>query len=380
MVGFNRKLFEVVVYPESYDLGNLEPALNNGQIKDYAWILHDKDEGKPHVHVVLRTTDTRNSDHVAKWFGVKHEAIEKVKGRFADALRYLTHANAPGKYQYPAEQVHSNFDWRKEAEKKTQRELEDAIFTQIVEGKIKEYNYQKYIPHEIYIRQGPKIDRAFKFRKQIMRSKERDMKSVYITGESGVGKTTMAKDIARNKGLQYFVSSGSNDVLDSYQGQECIILDDLRPSCMGLSDLLKLLDPHTASTAKSRYSNQVLECELIIITTTLEIETFFRNVFENEDESSIQLMRRCQMHMKMSKDSIHVRIWDDKKRQYTHPKVLPNFVLERHNHKELTEEDVIDRIQQIGGFADDIVQDIKDRVKERQISLRDFSDDDTKDA
>ena len=46
-----------------------------------------------------------------------------------------------------------------------------------------------------------------------------------------------------------------------------LILDDLRPSCIGLSDLLKMLDNHTSSSVKSRYYNKVLECKLIIITS-----------------------------------------------------------------------------------------------------------------
>lgn len=41
-----------------------------------------------------------------------------------------------------------------------------------------------------------------------------------------------------------------------------IILVDLRPSCMGLSDLLKMLDNNTSSTVKSRYKNKVLECDV----------------------------------------------------------------------------------------------------------------------
>ncbi|MGM8317295.1 AAA family ATPase, partial [Clostridium perfringens] len=83
------------------------------------------------------------------------------------------------------------------------------------------------------------------------------MECYFVTGKSGTGKTTYAKQLAKEKGYSVYISSGSNDVLDSYQGQDCIILDDLRPSCMGLSDLLKMLDNNTSSTVKSRYKNKV---------------------------------------------------------------------------------------------------------------------------
>lgn len=73
---------------------------------------------------------------------------------------------------------------------------------------------------------------------------------------------------------------------------------------MGLSDLLKMLDNNTASSVKSRFKNKVLECRLIIITTTLPIETFFRNVFSEEVESAIQLYRRCSVLIKMDLKSM----------------------------------------------------------------------------
>ncbi|MFT2804469.1 tRNA methyl transferase PRC-barrel domain-containing protein, partial [Candidatus Phytoplasma asteris] len=75
---------------------------------------------------------------------------------------------------------------------------------------------------------------------------ERNMECVFITGMSGSGKTTLAKKIAKDKNYQTYISSGSNDVLDDYQGQECIILDDLRSNCLGLTDLLKMLDNNTS--------------------------------------------------------------------------------------------------------------------------------------
>lgn len=88
------------------------------------------------------------------------------------------------------------------------------------------------------------------------------MEAMYFYGDSGTGKTTYAKQLCEKKNYSYFVSSGSNDVLDGYAGQDVIILDDLHPSSVGLSDLLKMLDNNTASTVKSRYYNNVLECKL----------------------------------------------------------------------------------------------------------------------
>nr|WP_305147408.1 hypothetical protein [Butyricicoccus faecihominis] len=161
------------------------------------------------------------------------------------------------------------------------------------------------------------------------------MRCIYITGDSGTGKTTYAKEYAKKQGYSIFVSSGSNDVLDGYKGQDCIILDDLRPSSLGLSDLLKLLDNNTSSTVKSRYRNKVLECKVIIITTTLGINEFFRNVFSEEPETIVQLKRRCGTMILFPKnvnDKLILKVYDSSTRDYVLageiPNPLPKFVKE----------------------------------------------------
>lgn len=150
------------------------------------------------------------------------------------------------------------------------------------------------------------------------------MECYFITGKSGTGKTTYAKQLAKEMGYSVYISSGSNDVLDSYQGQDCIILDDLRPSCMGLSDLLKMLDNNTSSTVKSRYKNKVLECKLIIITTTLDIDTFFSNVFKDQEESCVQLKRRCGYHLTVTMEDIFIKKWLKGANEYSKAVRIPN--------------------------------------------------------
>ena len=159
-----------------------------------------------------------------------------------------------------------------------------------------------------------------------MKGIARKMECVFITGDSGTGKTTYAKKIAEEKDYSVFISSGSNDPLDDYKGQDCIILDDLRPSCMGLSDLLKMLDNHTASTVKSRYKNKVLECKMIIITTTLGIDTFFSNVFSEEKETVVQLKRRCNVMLKFDMKYFYSYLWQNDIRDYVFVAKLPNPV------------------------------------------------------
>lgn len=282
------------------------------KIRNYAYILHDKDKKEdgtvkpPHYHIMVRFTDAYKLKTIMGIFDnlIPEQYFEGIKGRWGDALAYLTHSNAPKKHQYNPAAVVSNFAWEKEAaEAKKIKELEEVI-DKIDSGEIRLFNYTDYMTANFYAKYRRQIDTAFKFRNDRLKSKEvnRNMRCIYIMGGSGTGKTTYAKEYAKKLGYSTFISSGSNDPLDGYAGQDCIILDDLRPSCMGLSDLLKMLDNNTASTVKSRYFNKVLECKLIIITTTLDIESFFKNVFSEENEACKQLKRRCDLVVEFPQD------------------------------------------------------------------------------
>lgn len=374
-MGFNAKLFDIIVYPESFDTSKLEEILQHSRIKDYAYILHNKDDKKEHIHIDIRTKDSCNSDDVAKWFGILPNAVGRVKGRWSDVLKYLIHANAKDKFQYDSSEVISNFDWQKAIQKGNDDNRLDVIIGEIATGIIREYNYTNYITDKEYIRYKRQIDTAFNYRVDKMKGVAREMNAIFITGDSGTGKTTYAKQIASEKGYSVYVSSGSNDILDDYKGQDCIVLDDLRPSSLGLADLLKMLDNHTASTVKSRYKNKVLECKLIIITTVLDIDTFFNNVFSEEKETIIQLKRRCKVHVRMDVDYIYMKMWQEKSRKYGTEFKQVNSVALNYNIKDMSEEEQLAALSEILGNTKVIVDDIKANFDEyKQCDINELDD------
>lgn len=297
----------------------IEHGLDHNAIKDYAWVLHDKDylsDGSPkapHYHIMLRFKDSVQTSQICSWFGVKENYINRIHGSFADALAYLTHKNAPEKHAYLDEEVKSNFDFKKEADsirtrqKKEKRRLE--IVEMIQSGEIREYNYTEYITASEYDAFKRTIDNAFNFRKDRLEGMQRDMTVIYVYGASGSGKTTYAKKLASDKGYSFYVSSSSNDIFDNYKGQDCIILDDLRPFDMELSDLLKILDNNTSSTVRSRYRNKLLECKLMIITTSVGIEEFYQNLLSLKGDSKQQIKRRIELVVSMSEKSLNVYIY-----------------------------------------------------------------------
>lgn len=321
----------------------------------YAFILHDMDTletgepKKPHWHIYVNFGRVAWQAHyLAKRFDIAENFVNKVKGRAGDMLSYLTHLNAPEKYQYSEDAVKTNFDWKTTRNKslngKNKLVRADEIRSGIVDGTIRKYNIFNYISAEEYHNHKRVIDNAFEYRNMTTKGANRQMEAIYIFGESGVGKTTYAKKLAEEKNYSVFVSSGSNDPLDGYEGEDCIILDDIRPSCMRLSDLLKMLDNNTASSVPSRYRNKVLECRLIILTTTLPIDSFFNNVFENERETAIQLMRRCQTLIHMSKDHIQVSVWQPKSRKYYKLPPMNNIVLLNMGIRDYTKEELLDKL------------------------------------
>lgn len=339
-----------------FDIENLKKVLDEKDcIKDYCYIIHDKDtytaedvernpdhkEGdfKPaHIHLLLRfeTNQPQKLDYVAKWFDLEPNFINKIKGKWEDACLYQIHKNSPDKYQYAAEEVTANFDYQALLDEAENGVNLKAILQDILDGNIREYNKTLEIDGLTLIYHAREINEAFKIRSEYLQAtqKERDMECIFITGTSGCGKTTFAKKIADNKGLAYFVSSSSNDIMYDYCQEPCIIVDDVRPSCLGLSDLLKMLDPNTASSVKSRYKNKYLNCQLIILTTVLSIDTFYNNVFSENYEPIVQLKRRCGTYVKMDKETIYISVWDNKTMKYTRPVAYKNNLLDEFISKE----------------------------------------------
>lgn len=367
-----QKLFEIVQQTKYLPIENVEKGVMSGYVRDYAYILHDKDTKEdgtlkePHYHIFVRLKASTDSKYIAGAFGVPEQYVGKIHGKWVDALMYCTHENAPEKFQYSEEDVISNFDFHAVKEKEKEKKSKDARLLEIIDGidtgQIREYNYFEHISMADAIKYDRQIKAAFKYRTDRLRGLNRKMDCIFITGEAGTGKTTYAKMLADDKNLSVFVSSGSNDVLDGYCGEDCIILDDLRPSCLGLSDLLKMLDNNTASTVKSRYKNKVLECKLIIITSVLSLDTFFSNVFKDDNEPIVQLKRRCQCYITMHAKTMDVYGFNPTKRDYMHLYSVENpvsFVAQEH-----TDEEVYNYVGNLLGGAIKGLKKVQDNLQD----------------
>lgn len=281
-------------------------------IKHWAYIIHDKDDTRPHYHIYVHFGGaTCSIDLVAKWFQIPSNFIDKINGRRVDMLEYLTHSNTTqqNKHQYSKSEVHANFDF------------ETEIANSKIIGDFKNFSYAQQLQ---YVNTLPIVEKtkAFSQLKKLWEiecqclclNTDRHIEVMFVTGKGGTGKTYYAKKLLQNLGYDFCISSSSNDPFQDYKGQNAIILDDMRPrdknkntsDGFSFEDLLKILDNDTASSVKSRFNNKVFNGKMIVITSSIPINYWFSELKFNALEDLNQLYRRITCYVTVTEDEVTV--------------------------------------------------------------------------
>ena len=166
-------------------------------------------------------------------------------------------------------------------------------------GEIREYNFATAIEPEVFAKRKTQLYNALEqFRMKTALDKTRHIEVIICQGPGGCGKTTYVKEICKAQGKSLAVSSGSNDPWQDYHGEDVMLLDELRSDVFSLSDLLKILDNHTKSTSRSRYSNKLFLGDTIFITTNEEWQDWYKDADEVERNA---LKRRVSKFLKFAK-------------------------------------------------------------------------------
>ncbi len=298
--------FEIVTDADKFQVDIQQTCMNYKTIKHWAYILHDKDDTRPHYHIYVHFgTSSVDSSLVANWFQVPENLVNKIKGRRVDMLLYLTHGNDTQqfKHQYSESEIVSNFDI------KTEIEASKII------GDFKKYSYAQQLEYvnTLPISEKSKVYSQLKklwelYCQCLTLQSDRDIQVVFITGKGGTGKTTYAKKLCKALDYDFCMSSSSNDPFQDYMGQKAIILDDMRDDSFEFVDLLKLLDNHSSSTVKSRFNNKVFNGDMIIITSSVPISYWYRGLKYSYSgkESLVQLYRRIGTYVDVKSDYIVV--------------------------------------------------------------------------
>ena len=367
------KLCEVVTKVDFLKEDIINEVLNKSCIRDYAYIIHHSDRKEDgslkdaHYHICIRFKDAYDTKYIAQWFNIGEQFISKVKGRWSDVLKYLTHANAPTKFQYSVDEVVSNFDFKKEINKNNNKDIVNDIIKQIEAGEIREYNQFDKIPIEIWSRNKTLIKNALEYYREMkFMEKDREITVIFCTGDTGTGKTTFAKEYAKMTKKSICISSCSNDVMQDYKGEDVIVLDDMRDDSFKFTDLLKILDNHTKSTMASRYFNKGFLGDTIIITSYKDVEEWYKEV---PDESRCQLFRRISLKCVFTDDFVYGYHWEDDIKKYVVDSKVKNIYRMKAREKAKTS---MDLFKVMGSLNDEeydkAIKDI-DSLDDEQLEL-----------
>lgn len=315
-----------IVKYTSEDISNMIVGWSKTCSFEYWYIEHTADEevSQTHWHIVLRFKSPMPFDNVKAH--IPFGDIQSARN-IKHCVQYLVHENDLSKVQYDWSDIVTNCLDMTPYKVKSDSQGEvtiQRIMEQIDKGEIREYNQFDMIPIDIWAKYKTRIENGLTYyRERIYMDKNREINVVFMSGETGLGKTTFAKQYCINAKKSFCVSSSSNDPMQDYKGEDVLILDDLRDSDFKFTDLLKILDNHTKTTMKSRYHNKAFIGDTIIITSYRPLNDWY---FDVPRESKEQLYRRIKTMFKFYSDHIDSFEYDERLHRYVYIGKCPNFV------------------------------------------------------
>lgn len=319
----------------------------------------------PHIHASFKFKKGKNKgatlEKIAEVLGLEPQYIEKPKaGRYSwdNQIAYLIHAKDQDKYHYEPEEVytakgkdyleiyHESIEkWRRGAVKKSNKKAKediDWLEDKVLKGEIlRPQIFLNDDYYKIYSQNKRRLDDAFETygqRKMYnaikkLENGEFKLKVYYITGKAGSGKTRLANELiekikkeAKGKYNETWTTckTASTNPVDDYNGEEIVLMDDVRGSTMRADDWLKLLDPYNFTPSSARYRNKVVASRVIFITATISpIEFFYYSKGvgsgSSQTEAVDQFLRRLMAIIEVINiDEIKVNrsIRSDKKRKH----------------------------------------------------------------
>lgn len=292
--------------------------------------------------------------NIAVAVGLAPQFIERAgKGRYAydNMLSYLIHAKDADKFSYSASDVVSvvkdepayseiyaerKSAWEKGRAKKTAKrvtsdELVEELYEKVITGEVTHDQIlltDDY--YAVYSRNIDKFEKGFKaYTDRKILQAVRDLEAgkfnlsvLYFQGQAGHGKTATAVQLAQSlvakaaeRGERWSIcQAAATNPVDDYNGEEILIMDDLRGNAMRATDWLKLLDPYNSSPNSARYKNKRIVSRYIFITSIQDVYEFFyytKNAGVDRSEPLDQFMRRILALVKVVKvgDERHVGVY-----------------------------------------------------------------------
>lgn len=147
----------------------------------------------------------------------------------------------------------------------------------------KHLNYLKELDHTI------KSEKA--------RGRFRDVEVTYIFGETGVGKTKHVYDLYKGNYEQLYVVGNYSHPFDSYDNQDCLVLDEFAGQ-LDFEYLLKILDRYPIEL-RARYRDKVADFTKVFILSNLTLDECYRDIYTERPSQWKALLRRIGHYYEM---------------------------------------------------------------------------------
>ena len=301
----------------------LHPKRWAGIVHDHDYKADNKTPAEDHLHVMMQFENARSLAQVAKDIGDSSQYVEAWNDNVANGFAYLIHAtsSARHKHQYSADQVHANFDYAGEIARiarttvtrngsRSSRKI-DLLLDEIANGTLTLKEAKATLSGSEYAKAAKNLNRAHglflerkaQALKEEMTASNRQIQVHWIEGNTGSGKTRLAKYLASQLG-EYFITTTHTDPFQYYQGEPVIILDEFRPNTIKYSELLAMFDPFSFGCVvmSSRYSNKTLAYHTIFVTSPYSPRAFYEATVsssERDIDSVEQLYRRLTTNIEM---------------------------------------------------------------------------------
>jgi hypothetical protein len=144
----------------------------------------------------------------------------------------------------------------------------------------------------------------------------------------------------------------------------------MRDNAFKFYDLLKMLDNNTKSSCYSRFSNKPIDCHMIVITSSIPLRYWYKELrYSGEEESLFQLYRRICSYVVVTDEEIVIydKI-DDKGNPVNETGRYKNEVLELKKKKQ---KEIFD----LTNIFDKFAIRVEKRVEPRQTVLTAIEDD-----
>jgi hypothetical protein len=336
-----------------------------------------------HYHILFKLAQEENNNNknmgatsTAKALGVEPNMVQVLDcENFATHVQYLIHFqedyHGRGRYRLDEIVVVRNntgkdlIDYL--AEPKTKKKTNnikptsilDKLLIKISNNEIVYLNQARNFIFEqtgsdlLYLKKYKKIEGYLNaaIKGRIDPTKQKNMKVILITGDTGTFKTTYVRELAKKYYNNSLYVAKTNDLVDSYVGQKIFLINEYKSDFFDTlkeDEHLELLDNHSDGQVKSRFYNKYMNnVKILFLTTTYSIDRLIEEYKKRYPNSLLEFLRRISAYYVFS---------DDKIEKFKHPEDnLIDFELhsvEENTLKEIYKEKIKEKNKEIKSILD----------------------------